>query len=135
MKLQTLIIGVLIGSLFMVLLGLVMGDVSSKQSVTYSNETQIYDTINDSYNEYLDLQSKFNTTTDTSSNLDILGSFLDRGIAAVKITYSSTGNAITLTSQGADEIGIPFVIQLAMISFILVFIIIILVKLFTRSDI
>lgn len=134
MKLQTMIIGVILGSLFMAMLGLTMGDISNKYGLTYENQTAIYDKINDSYAEALDIQQSLNTTTDTSSNLDILGTMLDKGVAAVRITFNSAGNSIAMVSEASDEIGIPYTAQLAMIAIILVFLLIILIKLFTRSD-
>ena len=133
MKIQTIVIGVLMGSLFMFAIGLFMGNVASNYPVTYSNESDLYVNLESTYNDSLEIQSSLNTTTDTASS-DLLGTLLDKGVAAVKITGGSVRNSVQMTSAAANEIGIPYQIQLGMISIILVGFVILLIKLFSRSD-
>lgn len=134
MKLQTIIMGVIMGTAFMIAAGLLMGNISTNYSVTYSNETSLYDNLESTYNESLNIQGSLNTSADTTSS-DLLGTLVDKGVAAVKITGGSVKNGVQMTANGLSEIGIPYQLQLVAVTILLIAFLIVIIRLYIRSDV
>lgn len=104
-KISTMIIGVILGSLFVTLIALFMGHASQAYTIEYDNTTlDTYKQLDDIANITKEIKDQAEGIEEKSGILDVIGGFFSDGYQAMRVTFRSFGIYEKMTNQAVDDL-------------------------------
>ena len=107
-KISTFIVGMVLISLFVTVLGTFMADMAHNSDITYDNSSiakyQVYD---DLYNTTKDLENKTGEISASTGVIDLIGDFFSSGYTVLLTSKKSmeTFNVITIEAAAEANLG------------------------------
>lgn len=134
MKISSLLVGIILVGLFAGIFGVFFSNISTQYSQEYNSTAfDSYNKINNITTQTAQIKSGLDTDTQNEGITDLIGGFLKRGFAVVKITFQSFDLLNTMTGEAIDQLdekagggGITYFKEaiLAIIGILFIFIII-----------
>lgn len=104
-KMTTFAVGLILSSLFITLIAVFMGHVSSSYAVTYDNETlATYNQLNDLANITKQVKDQTEGIQEKSGVLDVIGGFFSDAYQALRVTLRSFGVFETMSNQAVKDL-------------------------------
>lgn len=105
MKISTLLVGIVLVGLFAGVFGAYFANITAQYGQDYDNTTlSSYDQITNISSQTEAIQSGLETEGGDTGLTDLIGGFLKKGFAVVKITFQSFGLLSDMTNDAAAEI-------------------------------
>ena len=105
MKISSLIVGIILIGLFASVFGLFFANISTNYSQDYNSTTfSSYDKVQNITTQTAEIKEGLETESTTSGVTDLIGGFLKKGFAVIRITFQSFDLLDAMTTDAVGEI-------------------------------
>lgn len=106
-KITTMVIGIILGSLFVTLIAIFMGHASQEYSLTYDNTSlEVYNKLDAIANTTRSVKEQVEEIEERSGIIDVVGGWVSDGIQALRLTANSITTFESMSNSAIDHLAI-----------------------------